>query len=161
MMAGPGCEFHVAQLSQLAPHRRLIDRDRKFIMKPLHQIDQPPTNNAVDGRDRTLLDDLDKRPALRIGQDRALAGSLAVEQSVRAAGIEPDHPIAHDLQRHTADLGSLASAAPVVNLRQRQQPRAWIALFDNRASRRSDAPSKSSRKPIAEPMTMPFETRAP
>ena len=66
MMARPRGELKVAQLSQLTPYRGLIQRDRKFVMKPLHQIDQPPTNNAVDGRDRTLLDDLDKRPALRI-----------------------------------------------------------------------------------------------
>jgi hypothetical protein len=69
-----------------------------------------------------LLDNLYERTALRIGKDPTLSGDLAIEQAVRASGIEPDDPIANNLQRHTADLGSLVSAAPVVNLRQRQQP---------------------------------------
>ena len=121
MMARPRGELDVAQLPQLAPHRGHIQRDRKFVMKPLHQIGQPPANNAVDRRDGTLLDDLYKRLPLSIGKDRALPGSLAIKQAVRAAGVEPDHPIAHGLQRHTADFGRLAPTAPILNLRQRQQ----------------------------------------
>ena len=107
MMARPRGELDVAQLPELAPHRGHIQRDRKFVMKPLRQIDQPPANNTVDRRDGTLLDNLYERTALRIGKDSTLSGGLAIEQAVRAAGIEPDDPIANNLQRHTDDLGSL------------------------------------------------------
>lgn len=79
MMARPRGELDVAQLPQLAPHRGLIQRDRKFVMKPLHQIDQPPANNAVDRRDGTLLDNHYERTALHIGKDRTLSGGLAIE----------------------------------------------------------------------------------
>lgn len=65
MMARPRGELDVAQLPQLAPLRGLIQRDRKFVMKPLHRIDRPPGNNVVDRRAWTLLDDVDKRPGKR------------------------------------------------------------------------------------------------
>jgi hypothetical protein len=42
VMAGPRRELDVAQLLQLAPHRRLVERDGKFVMEPLNQIDQSP-----------------------------------------------------------------------------------------------------------------------
>lgn len=48
MMARPGSEFHVAQLFQLAADRRLVERDGKFVMEPLDQIDQPPAHHSVD-----------------------------------------------------------------------------------------------------------------
>jgi hypothetical protein len=66
MVARSGCELDVAQLLQLAPHGRLIERHRKFVMEPLNQVDHPPANNTMDRRDRTPLDRLDKRPALGI-----------------------------------------------------------------------------------------------
>jgi hypothetical protein len=88
-----------------------------------------------------LLDNLYERTALRIGKDPTLSTGLAIEQAVRAAGIEPDDPIANNLQRHTDDLGSLASAALVVNLGQRQQPPSLVG-----ALRQSSQPTK--RRPI-------------
>ena len=58
MVAGARRQLDIAQLLQLSPHRRLVERYRKFLMKPLHQIDQPPANDAVDRRDRAALNNL-------------------------------------------------------------------------------------------------------
>ena len=72
-------------------------------MKPLDQIDQPPANDAMDRRDRTALDRLDKRAPLGIIEPRPLPRRLAVEQSIRTARIEPDNPVPHDLQTDPSD----------------------------------------------------------
>ena len=56
MVAGPRRELDVAQFLQLAPHSRLIERDRKFVMEPLNQVNQAPANDAVDRRDRGLTE---------------------------------------------------------------------------------------------------------
>ncbi len=129
MVARPRGKLDVAQSLQLAPHRRYVERHRKLLIEPLNQVDQPPANDAVDRRDRALLDHLHKRPALGIGEDRALAGSLAVEQAVRAARVEPQDPVSHNLKGHAPDPGSLAPAAPIVNLSQCQQPPRLVRAF--------------------------------
>src|SRR5579862_1040858 len=116
MVAGPRREFDVAQLLQLAPHSCLIKRDRKFIMKPLDKIDQSPAHNSVDRRDRAAFDNLDKRPPLGIIEPGPGAGSLAIQKALWATGIEPHHPVAHDLQTHSADPRCSSPAAAVVNL---------------------------------------------
>lgn len=90
MVAGPRGELDVAQLLQLAPHGGFVERDGKFVMKPLHQVDQPPANDAMDCRDRAALNDLRQRPPLGIVEDRWIARSLAVGQAIGAAGVEPD-----------------------------------------------------------------------
>ena len=66
MMAGPRGELDVAQLLQLAPHGRFIERHRKLVMEPLDQIDQPPAPDPMDRRDRAVFDHLNKRPSLCI-----------------------------------------------------------------------------------------------
>ena len=76
----------------------------------------------MDRRDGPALDGLHQRAALLVIEDRRLAWSLAVEQPIGTAGIEPDHPIAHDLKGHAADLRRLGSAASIVDLRHGQQP---------------------------------------
>ena len=69
----------------------------------------------------TALDDLQQRRAVGVSQKRYRAGRLAITQPVRALGIEPHHPVTHDLQRHLAQSSRLA-AAPIVDHRQGQQP---------------------------------------
>ena len=78
MMVRSGC----AQLLQLAPHGRLIKRDRKFVVQPLDQIDQPPANNAVDRRDWAAFNNRGKRLALGIIKQRLSAQRLAIEQMI-------------------------------------------------------------------------------
>lgn len=89
MMARPGSEFHVAQLSPLTADRGLVKRDGKFVMEPLDESDQPSTHHPVDRRDRTLFHNIDQGLPLRIVQPRAWAGSLAVQKSIGCEGIEP------------------------------------------------------------------------
>jgi len=86
MMTRSRGELDVAQFPQLASHGRYVERYSKLLLEPLDQVDQPPANNTVDCRNRTLLDDLHKRPALGIIEDRGLAGSLAVKRPIRAQG---------------------------------------------------------------------------
>lgn len=76
MMARPRGEFHIAQLFQLAADSGLVQRDRKFVMEPLRQIDQPPADHPVDCRDRTLLNNIDQGLSLRIAQPRTGPGAL-------------------------------------------------------------------------------------
>ena len=66
VVAGTGRQFDITQLFQHTPHGRLIERDCKFLMQPLNQIDQRPANDAMDCRDRTTFYHLDKRTTLRI-----------------------------------------------------------------------------------------------
>ena len=79
MMARPRGELHVAQLLQLAADGGLIERDRKFVMEPLGQIDQPPAHHPVDCRDRAALDNIDQCLALHIVQPRTGARRLAIQ----------------------------------------------------------------------------------
>jgi len=122
MMARPRSELHVTQLLQLATDGGLIERDRKFVMEPLGQIDQPPAHHPMDRRDRTLLDNINQGLALRIVQPRTRAGRLPIHQPIRTAGIEPHHPVPHDLKPNAADPSRCAPIAAVVNLGQGQQP---------------------------------------
>ena len=47
MVAGPRREFDVAQLLQFAPHCGRIERHRKFVVKPLDQIDEPLIQTSI------------------------------------------------------------------------------------------------------------------
>jgi hypothetical protein len=159
MVARTRGKLHIAQRLQRAADGGLVERDRELIMKPLDQIDQSPAHHPVDRRDRTLRDDFDQGPVLRIVQPRTGAGGLAVQQSVGATGIEPDHPVPHDLKPDAADPGRRAPAAAVVNLRQRQQPTRRVRAF--RPARQS-----SQRHPVeiipqadALPMPPPLQSR--
>ncbi len=72
-------------------------------MEPPGQIDQPPTHNSMDRRDRAALDDLHQRPAPGVIQQGTLAGRLAVKQTIGTAGVEPYHPVPHNLPTYPAD----------------------------------------------------------
>ena len=122
MVARPCREFDVAQLLQLAANGGLVKRDRKFLMEPLRQIDQPPAHHPVDGRDRAALDNIDQGLALRIAQPRTRARRLATQQSIRSRDIEPDHSVPHNLKPDAADPGRRAPATAIVNPGQSQQP---------------------------------------
>ena len=120
-MTGSRRPFDIAEFLQLSPHGRLVHRDRKFLGEPLNQIAQSPAHNTVDCRDRTALDDLDQRLALRSVELGLFARRLAVEQSIRIARIEPHDPIPHNLQANTDNASRIAAPAAVVNLRKCQE----------------------------------------
>jgi len=122
MVARPGGEPHIAQLLELAADGGLVERHRELFVQPLHQVDQAPSHDTMDRRDRPALHRLDQRTPLRVIEDRPLARRLAIEQPIGTTGVEPQYPVSHDLQRHSADPGRLAPAAAIVDLRQRQQP---------------------------------------
>jgi hypothetical protein len=85
-------------------------------MEPLDQIDQAPAHYAMDGRDRAALDNIRQCPALSIVEPRTRPRSLAVEQAVRPTGIEPQHPVPHNLKSNTTDPRRRTPATAIVNL---------------------------------------------
>jgi hypothetical protein len=122
VVARPGGELAEAHGAQLAAERLLGDRDPELLPQPLAQVDEAPAHHAVDGGRRAALDRRRQRRPVRVVQPGWLAGGLAVAQPARALGVEPQHPVADDLQRHPADPGRLGPRRPVVDRRQRQQP---------------------------------------
>jgi hypothetical protein len=143
----------VAQLLQFAPHGGLIERDRKLVMDPLHQIDQPPAHHAMDRRDRTSLDSLHKRPALGIIEPGLGAGSLlpSTRSSGHGHGTGPPNPARSARpRRRSAPLQSGCH-------HRKSRPRPRAAAPDSRsrvsdcANRLKTGPSKSSRK-LADPI---------
>jgi len=59
----------------------------------------------MDRRIRPSLDDLEQRRSLMFVEQRRLAWRLAGLKAGRTVGVEPQDPIAHRLQPHTADRG--------------------------------------------------------
>ena len=112
----------IAELAQFAPNRVLVERDTELLPQPLRQVDQTPAHHAVHGRVWPLLYHGGKRLALRVVQLGCAAGGLALDQSCRTFGIEPDHPITDNLQGEVADTRGVAARTAVVDGRQRQQP---------------------------------------
>lgn len=85
-------------------------------------------------------------------EDHGLPSSLAAEQAIGTAGVEPNHPLSHDLKHHAADPWRFAPAACLVDLCHRQQRPLCGALLDDQARRRSTGPSKSPGSQIAVPV---------
>jgi hypothetical protein len=83
----------------------------------------------MHGWDRTILDHLYQRSTMLIVQPRRMAGWLAIDQTSRAARVEPQHPVAHHLQRHAACLRRLGPAGAVVDHRKRHQPTDLIGVL--------------------------------
>ena len=137
-MARTGRELAIVHGPQLPAQRLLGDRDAELFPEPLDEVDQAPAHHAMDRRDRALVDPGHQGRAMRIGELGRLAGRLAVDQPVRAMGVELHHPVAHDLQRDPADPGRLGAGRPLIDRRQRQQPsglRAILGLTGHRTER--------------------------
>ncbi len=88
-MAGPRRQLPEIHGPEFTAHRLLGDHDAELLPNPLTQIDEPPPNDLIDGRDRTTLNDRHKRRALRIVQSRWLARGLTVDEPVWTSCIEP------------------------------------------------------------------------
>jgi hypothetical protein len=86
-MPSGGGIHRISSLFQLQTHGRFIKRDFKFRIESLCQVDQPPTHNPMDRRDRTVLDDRHKRLTLGIIELGSLAGRLAIHQPIRPTTI--------------------------------------------------------------------------
>ena len=117
VMARASRELAITHLAQHAAQRLLGGDDGELLENPWAEIDDPPSYDPVNRRDRPLEDRRQRRPMLLV-QPRRLPRRLAVDQAVRAVRVELEHPVANDLQPDAADLGA---RGPVVNRRKSQQ----------------------------------------
>jgi len=125
--------------AQFAAQRLFGHDDAEFFPNPLAEIDDPPWCDAVNGWDRTALDDRGQRGPTRTVQPRRLPGRLSVDQAIRPMSVELENPIANDLKRHAANLGRLAARGPFVNRRQSQKSprlRSILRAFGGQSDRR-------------------------
>ena len=100
-MARASRKLAIAHLAQHAAERLLGDDDAEFLENPLAEIDDPPAHDPMNRRDRPALDDRRQRRPMLVVQPRRLPRRLAVDQAVRTMRVEPDHPVANDLQAST------------------------------------------------------------
>ena len=114
------------QLDRMAPHFPLshgIPRvdDLRVISGIIHVIKALPTpaHHTVDCRNRTVLNNPRKRPAVFVIELGRLAPSLAINQTIWAFAIEPEDPIADHLKSNIADPGRVTTFTTIVNLGQR------------------------------------------
>jgi hypothetical protein len=121
-MTRPRGQLAIPERARLPTHRLRRDAHAKLFERPLAEIDKPPVHDAVDGRDRAVVDRLGERRSPRIVEPRLLAWRLAVDQDRRPLRVELQNPAAHDLQRHAADPGRLDPFGAIVNRRKRQKP---------------------------------------
>ena len=116
MVARSGREFAVAHGAQLPAEHLYGDRDAEFLEDPLYQIDQPPAHHAVHRRDRaTVVDHTGDGLALHGIELGWVTRRLAIQETVRAARVEAQHPVTDDLQSDTADLRGLAPPRAVID----------------------------------------------
>jgi len=87
----------------------------------MRQINQPPAHDAMDGWHRAVLDDLPQRLALMIVEKAGSARRPSVHKAIRTLGVEPQHPVTHDLQPDAANPRRVRSSAAVIDLRQCQK----------------------------------------
>src|SRR4051794_39460821 len=104
MMAWAGRELAIVHGPQLARQRLLGDRDPELFPEPCNQIDQAPAYHAVDRRKGTLIDDGLQGLSVLVIEPRRGTWRSAGQEALRSLGVEAQHPIPHDLQRHAADL---------------------------------------------------------
>ena len=121
-MSGTRRKLAIAHGAQFPAQGLPGDDDTEFFENPLAEIDDPPPHDAMNGRDRTALDDRGQGGSVRVVETRRLSRSLPVDQTRWTIGVEPEHPIANDLKRHAANPGRLRPTGPLINRRQRQKP---------------------------------------
>jgi len=122
MIAGPRGELGVAQLLQLATDGGFIERDHKFVMKPLGQIGESPAYYPMDRRNWPAFDNIDRRLTPDIAQARTRAGRLTIQQAFGTTRVKPEHPIPNDLEPDATDPGRCARSAAIVYLGQCKKP---------------------------------------
>jgi len=107
--AWTGREFAIAHLAQFAAQSLHGDGEAELLKHPLSQIDQPPAHDTwIAG----------VGPSSIIFSSAARCASLSFDgwpgalRSMRPSGpwaLNFNHPVAHDLQRHIADLCRLGA----------------------------------------------------
>ena len=127
-MARAGRELAIVHGPQLARQCLFGDRDPELLPEPLDQIDQAPAHHAVDGRNGTPIDDGLQSLSVLIGEPRRSPWCPAGPEALRSPRVEAQHPIAHDLQRHTANLSRFGPGGPIVDRRQSQKAPGLIGI---------------------------------
>ena len=122
MVAGARREFAVAHGAQLPAERLLGDSDAELLKDPLRQIDQPPAHNAVDRRERTILNDLRDNLALGVIELGGLTRRLAVQETNWPARVEPQYPVPDDLKPNATNLRRLGAHCTVIDRCKSQKP---------------------------------------
>jgi hypothetical protein len=82
----------------------------------------------VNGRDRTLLDEGLQSLSMLAMEPRRGTGRSAGQEALGSSGVEAQHPVPHDLERHAADLGRLGAGGSIVDRRQSQQTPGLIGI---------------------------------
>jgi hypothetical protein len=147
MMLRPRRQPAKAQRPQLAAYRVLADRQTELLLEPQGEVLPAPAHDAVDRRDRSVLDNRRQRPAMRVGEPGRGARRLAVDQTFGAARIEPQYPVAHCLQTDAADPCRVRPSATIVYLGQRQQPAALRGILRRFRQHAKVRPIKIVAKP--------------
>lgn len=76
-----------------------------------------------------MLNGLRQGRALMAVQERQLARSLAVDQPIGTARVEPHHPAAHDLHRDAAEPCSISARAAIIDRCKRQEPPRLVGIL--------------------------------
>jgi hypothetical protein len=82
----------------------------------------------VDRRNGTLIDDGLQGLSVLIGEPRRGSWRPARQKALRSPRVEAQHPIAHDLQRHAADLSRFGAQGPIIDRRQSQKAASLIGI---------------------------------
>src|SRR6516164_1346888 len=98
--------------------RRSIAPDRSAASAPRHA---PPGS----GHSRSCR----RWPAAECRELGRLSCRLAIQETVRTAGVEAQHPVPDDLKSDTADLGRLGARCPIVDSRECQKPASLRPVF--------------------------------
>ncbi len=93
----------------------LGNADPELFPDPLTQVDQAPAYHPMGCRNRPALQHLHQCSPVCIIELRGLARRLAADQSFRPLGIEPHHPVPHDLQRHSTKLSGLCPCCSIID----------------------------------------------
>src|SRR5262245_33578043 len=73
-------------------------------------------------RDRATLDHAGDGLPLSVVELGRLSCRLAIQETVRTAGVEAQRPVPDDLKSDTADLGRPGARRTVIDRRKRQEP---------------------------------------
>ncbi len=111
-MARPRRELAKTHVPQFPAERLLGDLEAKLLEQPPREIDQPPANDAMDGGEGAVLHHLPQHLALAVVENAGGARRLAVQETIRALGVETDNPVAHDLHPYPAPIRAASGREP-------------------------------------------------
>lgn len=115
VMARTGGQLDKAHVLQGSTHRVLANAHAKLFMEPGNHFLDPPADDPMHGRDRSVLDDPRQSCAVVCRQLGHRTRGFAVNQHLRAFGVESQHPVQNNLKRDPADPGRLKALAAILD----------------------------------------------